>query len=659
MCGIAGFLGTFSPALLPRMGDAIAHRGPDDSGLFFDPDAGIGFAHRRLAILDLSPNGHQPMHDQSGRYTICYNGEVYNFRALRAELVQRGAALRGNSDTEVILELLARDGLDALGRLNGIFALGLWDSKTRELHLVRDGVGTKPLYWTQTPSGIAFASELKALLPVPDLVRDLDPVAAAAYLTYLYSPGERTMFASVKKLAPGTCLTLTRSGSSRTIRFYTLPSPQPRTMSDATAIAGTRETLDQAVQRQLVADVDVGAFLSGGLDSSALVALARKHTTSGTLPCFTIDYAAKHGDDRELVSDLPFARAAARHLKVPLHEVRVGAEMAEDFAALVEMLDEPQADPAALNNFYISRLARQMGVKVLLSGAGGDDLFTGYRRHQAAYADDFVGRLPSPIRRGVASAARQLPLGHAITRRLRKSLSHLSEDERMRIMRMFEWLAPEQAAELLATGPDPAVLAGMVRGPMHEALDAPGLHTAIDRALRLDQRFFLTDHNLNYTDKTGMATGVEIRVPYLDIDMIAWAAALPLRVKLRGGETKWVLRKAMEGTLPDEIIYRPKTGFGVPLRAWMRHELKPMIDELLSPHVIEARGLFDPAAVSRLRCATESGQVDGSYAVLALATIELWCRRFVDVPADPHVRNDATSPSRMADTIRSTSASLS
>lgn len=660
MCGIAGFLGSYSPELLGRMGDRIAHRGPDDRGMFFDAEAGIGFAHQRLSILDLSQAGHQPMTDQSGQLTLCYNGEVYNFRDLRADLTRRGVAFRGSSDTEVILELIARDGLDALARLNGIFALALWDNKSRQLHLVRDGLGVKPLYWTRTSKGIAFASELKALLALPDLARGLDPVAAAAYLSYLYSPGERTMFANVKKLGPGVCLTITRAGPTRQTRFYTLPLPNPVSIDDVTAIDCMRGMLNQAVGRQMVADVEVGSFLSGGLDSSAIVAMARNHVPSRSLPCFTIDYAAKKGNEQELVSDLPYARTAAQHLGVALHEVRVGPEMAYDFPSLVEMLDEPQADPAALNNFYICRLARQMGIKVLLSGAGGDDLLTGYRRHQAAYADDWIGRLPVVLRSAVARVAARLPLGHPLTRRLRKSLSHLDDSQSMRILRMFEWTAPEHSAELLASVDDKVEMARSVRKPMLDAVREDGLRSGIDRALRLDQRFFLTDHNLNYTDKTGMAAGVEIRVPFLDLDMIDWAAKLPQPLKLRAGQTKWVLRKAMKGILPHEIIYRPKTGFGVPLRAWMRDELRPMIDELLSTSAVESRGLFDAGSVARLRRATEEGQTDGSYALLSLATIELWCRRFVDQTVGPdQVDRPPENLSRITDTMRRTSASLS
>ena len=628
MCGIAGFLGRFSESLLPQMGDRIAHRGPDDSGVFHDPEARIGLVHRRLSIIDLSPAGHQPMVDTSGRFTLVYNGEIYNFAELRRELQASGATFRGHSDTEVVLELIARRGLEALDRLNGIFALALWDRRERRLHLARDGMGVKPLYWTRTPSGFAFASEMKALLALPDLSRTLDPVAATAYVSYLYSPGTRTMLADVRKLAPGQRLTLALDREPLETPFWKLPAPSPKSMPDSDWIAEMRTQLEAAVERQMVSDVQIGAFLSGGLDSSSIVALARRHVTRAQLPCFTIDYASRPEDERELISDLPYARAAARHLDVDLHEVRVDASMADDFEKLVTMLDEPQADPAALNNYYIAELARQAGVKVMLSGAGGDDVFSGYRRHKAAGLDALFDNVPPPLRRAVAGTAGRLPLSHPTARRARKALEHLGDDHATRIARMFEWLPLEKSGALLADAPTD--IAGLARDPFMETVRADGLETGLQKVLRLDQSYFLVDHNLNYTDKTGMAAGVEIRVPFLDLELVEWAAGVPDDLKLRRGETKWILRQAAEDLLPHDIIYRPKTGFGVPLRSWMRERMRPMMDELLAPKTIEARGLFSSKQVSALRAATDRGTVDGSYSLLGVAAIELWCRTFID-----------------------------
>jgi asparagine synthase (glutamine-hydrolysing) len=628
MCGIAGFLGDYAPGLAPRMAARIAHRGPDDEGFHIEAEAGLALIHRRLSILDLSAAGHQPMASRSGRYWICYNGEIYNYPDLKRDLEARGASFRSQCDTEMIVELFEREGPEGFARLNGIFALAIWDAKDRTLTLARDGMGVKPLYLARTPSGIAFASEIKALLELPDLDRSLDPVAAASYLSYLWSPGSRTMFRAVEKLAPGAWRRLRRGGSSESGAFYRLPDPHPVRRPDRDLIAGTAAALETAVERQMLADVEVGAFLSGGLDSSAIVAFARRHAPDGHLRCFTIDYQARASEAGEMVADLPYARKAAAHLDVELEEVAVDAGMAQDFERLIYHLDEPEADPAALNSLYIAELARKSGIKVLLSGTGGDDLFTGYRRHRAARLDRLWSRTPRPLRRAAQGAARRLPTSPTAARRLRKLFDGIDAPEPLRLARLFEWLSPDAAAALLRD----RIEASEVRAPLLAALDDLSGHNNVERVLRLDQRFFLTDHNLNYADKTGMAAGVEIRVPFLDPDLVQWAASLPTDAKLRGGETKWVLRKAMEPYLPRDIIYRPKTGFGVPLRAWLKAEMKPMMEELTARPVLEARGLFDPAAVTRLKEDTASGRQDGSYALLAIMAIELWCRRFTDQP---------------------------
>lgn len=628
MCGIAGFFGDFPPPLAEAMGTAIAHRGPDGHGLFRDDGQRLALVHRRLAIVDLSPTGRQPMADASGRYALCYNGELYNAPQLRRELEIRGAMFRGTSDTEVLVELLARDGLAALARLNGIFAFALWDRAEHRLTLVRDGVGVKPLYLARTRHGLAFASEIKALVAVPGIDRTIDRAAAGAYLTYLYSPGERTMFAGIRKLPPGRWLSL-QAGRETSGVFYRLPEPAPFPMRDTAAISGTRNRLEAAVERQMMGDVEVGAFLSGGVDSAAIVALARAHN-SKPLQCFTARYDQGAGTSNELVEDLPFARRLAAHLGVPLHEVSVDDRMVEDFPALVATLDEPQADPAALLSDHISGLARDHGIKVLLSGTGGDDIFTGYRRHAVARLDGTIALLPRAARDRVANCA--LRGGRSTStqlRRLSKLLGTVGGNRDDRTIALFEWLPADRAGRLLN---DP-VDAERIREPMAKALAEFDSNDPIERALALDQRFFLTDHNLNYTDKTGMAHGVEIRVPLLDPDLVAWAATLPARAKLRGSTTKWALREAIRGDVLTETLNRPKTGFGVPLRAWLRGRMRPMLEELTSKPVLEHRGLFDPAAVMSLREDTLCGRIDGSYSLLSIMAIELWARHFADAPS--------------------------
>ena len=629
MCGIAGYLASYPDQIARDMARLIAHRGPDDSGFHFDRDAGLAFAHRRLSIIDLSETGHQPMADASGRYVICYNGEVYNYRELRRELEARGNGFRGQSDTEVILTLFREQGVAAFARLNGIFALAIWDSHARELILARDGMGVKPLYLCRTQSGLAFASEIKAFAVLPDLDRTLDHVGAVSYLTYLWTAGERTMLKSVKKLDPGSWIRIGSGGRQSSGTFYALPLPEARTGTPASElVAGTERALRTAVERQMVADVEVGAFLSGGLDSSAVVAFAREFTSGHALKCFTISYDEDQAAADEMTADLPYARKAARHLGVELHEVRSQAFTSADFERLIYQLDEPEADPAAIHSLRIAGLARRQGIKVLLSGTGGDDLFTGYRRHQAARWDWIWRGIPAPMRRAIESRARSLPGSSSLARRLRKVLSTVGAPADERLMRLFEWLPAEQAALLLAPDSRPDVAA--VRAPLLEALRTVESAPAVERVLRLDQKFFLTDHNLNYTDKTGMAAGVEIRVPFLDPDLVAWAASLPLHAKMRRGQTKWALRKAMERHLPHEIIYRPKSGFGVPLRSWLRGEMRPMMEEILHPNALAARGLFDPATVNRLKEDTLNGRVDGSYTLLGVIAIELWAQHFVE-----------------------------
>jgi asparagine synthase (glutamine-hydrolysing) len=632
MCGIAGFLGQYSRETALAMRERIAHRGPDSEGLYFDGDAGIALGHRRLSIVDLSETGSQPMTDQTGRYVICYNGEVYNFLDLRAELEAAGHQFRGRSDTEVLLELFARSGTASFARLNGIFALAIWDKRDHILTLARDGVGIKPLYLTRTPQGLAFASELKALLALPDLDKQLDHEAVSAYISYLWSPGERTMFKAVRKLTPGSWLSIGPGQSEVSGQFYTMPKPvSDFTISDSDLIRRTGEMLASAVERQMITDVEVGAFLSGGLDSSAIVAFARHHHSGDgqQMQCFTIDYNQTAGEAPELEADLPYAERVADHLGVRLHKVVIDSRIAHEFEKLVYMLDEPQADPAALNNLMISSLARQNGIKVLLSGTGGDDLFTGYRRHLAARYDGVWDKVPGAARRPIAALARKMLPATGRTRRMRKLLQDIDRSRADRAIGYFEWLSAERACALIH--PDFRPLPNNTRLPMYATLAALGEASALDRVMSLDQHHFLADHNLNYTDKTGMARGVEIRVPFLDREMITWAAQVPNSAKIRGGVTKWVLRKAMEPYLPHDVIYRPKAGFGVPLRSWLRNELRPMLEDLLSPETIAKRGLFDMQAVSQLHQNTIDGREDGSYSLLALMAIELWCRQFVDM----------------------------
>jgi len=629
MCGIAGFQGSFDSELLGQMTNAIAHRGPDDLGEWHLPESGVGLAHRRLAIIDLSPLGHQPMIDASGMVVIVFNGEIYNFRELRAELESGGFRFRGHSDTEVLLALYLREGEKILLRLNGIFAIAMWDARSRTLFLARDGLGVKPLYYAETDAGFIFASEIKAILRASEVDREIDPVALRHYLTYLWCPAPRTPLRQVKKLEPGCALIVRKGRVERYWRFYELPFRQPiEWISESEAIDQTRSAVRRAIQRQMVSDVPVGAFLSGGLDSSAVVAFAREASPETRLQCFTIAIDDRDAVNEGITADLPYAEKVARHLGVDLHTVRVGPEMADELSSMIYHLDEPQADPAALNVLFISRLAREHGIKVLLSGAGGDDIFTGYRRHRALALERYWSWLPQSARAALTGAARVMPARPAALRRLRKAFQYADRDGDARLASYYYWLDPRMVEELLASE---VRAASRSEEPLVASLaDLPDDVPALNRMLYLECKHFLADHNLNYTDKMSMAAGVEVRVPLLDSELVALAARLPVQYKQRGAEGKWIFKKAMEGILPHDLIYRQKTGFGVPLRAWLHGPLKEMTGDILSPDSLHRRGWFDPMAVGRLLEADRAGRVDAAYPLFAVLCVEMWGRMFLD-----------------------------
>ncbi len=631
MCGIAGFSGAFDPSLLNRMSTVIRHRGPDDADALFVADSGVGLAHRRLSIIDLSSAGRQPMWDATKTVCIVFNGEIYNYRELRRSLERDGFEFRNHTDTEVILNLYRRDGAATLPRLNGIFAFALWDSRSRSLLIARDGLGVKPLYYASTREGLVFARELKAVLPAPGVGRSLDIDAVRQYTRFLWCPAPQTMLGAVQKLLPGQAMTVAAGEIMKTWQFYDLPfDGEPSTWSDGDAIAATRDVIAAAVERQMVADVPVGAFLSGGLDSSAVVAFARQHEQSEPLRCFTIGFSQGRTASEGVADDLPYARTVAKALGVDLEEVTVGPVTMDDLTDMVHQLDEPQADLAPINVGLISKAARSAGIKVLLSGAGGDDIFSGYRRHQSLQLEPVWSWLPRPARGALRGLSQRVPSRHPTLRRAVKVFgqAHRTPDER--IASYFYWLDPERGDALFA--------GDALRDARPDSGDAlldcveslPAGMPRLNKMLYLDTKFFLPDHNLNYTDKMSMAHGVEVRVPLLDYEVVRHAGRLRVDQKHRGPTTKWAFRKAMEGILPRDVIYRPKAGFGVPLRQWMSNALRPLVDDVLSERSVASRGIFAPAAVRRLIDLDRRGAIDAAYPILSLACIELWCRTFVD-----------------------------
>ena len=630
MCGIIGYFGSFARPALEAGLRAIAHRGPDDGGTFFADPEGVGLGHARLSIIDLSPLGHQPMADESGQVQLVFNGEIYNYRELRAELEAKGHRFRGHSDTEVILRLWLEQGEAMLPRLNGIFAIALWDARTRRMLVARDALGVKPLYAVEDARGYAFCSEIKGLLHLAPDARELDCAALHRYLSFLWCPGEGTPLKAVRKVDPGQALLLADGKVERRWTWYRLPAFRgvAQDLSEQASVDGTVQHLRAAVARQMVADVPVGAFLSGGLDSSAFVAFARERNPQ--IRCFTIEAAG--GQDEGTADDLPYARRVAQHLGVPLDVVRIDADrMAGDLQQMVAQLDEPLADPAPLNVLYICRLAREQGMKVLLSGAGGDDLFTGYRRHRAVNLERLWSWMPPAARGALEQGTASLDQRRAWSRRLAKLFNGAALEEDARLANYFVWSKERDLLALYTKDFRAHLGDAFATQPMLDFLaPLPAGVPPLERMLALEQRFFLADHNLPYTDKMSMAVGVEVRVPFLDLELVDFAARIPGHVKQRGQVGKWVLKRAMEPYLPHDVIYRPKSGFGAPLRRWMQHDLRPLVGDLLSADSLRRRGLFDPVAVDRLVQANLAGKVDANYTILSLLCIEIWCRTYLD-----------------------------
>lgn len=633
MCGIAGYVGAPVPGLAERMNAAQGHRGPDGAGVF--EEAGVALAHRRLSILDLSAAAAQPMTSPDGRYVLAYNGEIYNFQELRDGLRARGETFRSTGDTEVLLLGLARHGPDFVRRLNGMFAFALWDRFEKELLLARDPIGVKPLYLAEPGKGeLLFASEIKALLAHPAVPREPDFEALLQHLAFGHACGERTALRGVRRLPPGHLLRWKHGRPSRIERYWTPPFGKEGAGTREEALERLRATLRAATRRQLVSDVPVGAFFSGGLDSTLLTALTLREGAPKGFTAFTITYPSSENVLDRAEEDGPFARRAAAALGIAQVEREIKPQVADLLPRLIWHLDEPLVDPAVIACHLVSRVAREAGTPVLLSGQGGDELFAGYPRYRAMAASAWLDRAPGPVRRAAAGLGRLLPgaregrLG-ATARRLRRALSSVDETPDRRFLAycagtpdeaILGILSPEVRAELGGRRPSDDDMARM---------DAEGL-SGVDRWLERDLSVYLPNHNLLYTDKMGMAVGLEARVPLLDLELVEAVVRYPADWKIAGGTTKAILRDAARGTVSDEVIDRPKAGFGAPYRKWLRHDLEGLWNDLTADAVVRRRGWFDPEGLRKARELSQSGRQDLYMLQWAVLTIEVWARQFVD-----------------------------
>jgi asparagine synthase (glutamine-hydrolysing) len=627
MCGIAGGVGLKNwngAALL----DSIGHRGPDSCGSFAEENVYLG--HTRLSIQDLSENGNQPMFSADERYVIIFNGEIYNHLDVR-KLLPPEISFRSTGDTETVLYAYIHFGASFLKLLNGIFALVIYDRETKEIFIARDHFGVKPLYIYQDHHCLLFSSEIKSFLQY-DIDTTLNAEALANYLTFLWSPGMLTPFSAVKKLPPGSYIKLNTQQSTPTepVSYYKLEFNGRYFKNTETELIDQLEKkLVAAVERQLLSDVPVGFFLSGGLDSSLIVAIARRLFPDKQLPCFTIDIKNWDMAGENFVNDIFYAKKVAELLQVDLNVLEVEFDIVKDFDEMIWHLDEPQADAAPLHVLNICRLARQKGIKVLLGGTGGDDLFSGYRRHKALKYQRYFKFLPSPLRKSIRILSGKLPVTSAPVRRLKKITHDIDQPEVYRMAGFFKWLATPVMKDLFSEGFRSQIDKFIPEEYLINLLkEIPDEHSTLNQMLFWEMKTFLVDHNLNYTDKMAMAVGVEARVPFLDTELVEFSTKIPPELKLKNGETKYILKKVAERYLPAEIIYRSKTGFGAPVRKWITTDLDEMITERLSKEKIDKQGVFNYDKVWELIETNKKGEIDASYTIWGILAIDSWISQF-------------------------------
>jgi asparagine synthase (glutamine-hydrolysing) len=632
MCGIAGCVKLdghgVDRAVLLRMIRTLRHRGPDDEGVW--ADGGAGLASRRLAVIDLSPRGHQPMSDEAGGVHLAFNGEIYNFQDLRRTLVEQGCRFRSETDTETILHLYRRDGAACVSQLRGMFALAIWDAPRRRLLLARDRLGKKPLFYHLTSKRLVFASELAALLQAGDIPRTPSLPVLNRYLTYGYVPATESAFTGVRKLPPAHCLLL-EEGRVRVQPYWALHYTPKRTEPRRELIAQFLALLEQSVRLRLVSDVPLGALLSGGLDSSAVVALMRR-VTSGRIRTFSIGFR------EEAYNELPFAALVAKRFETEHHEMIVEPDAAAELPRMVWHYGEPFADSSALPSFIVSRLARQH-VTVALNGDGGDEILLGYERYRAMELASRADALPAAIRRRLARAARHLPIGTAKSSifRLRRFAEALGDTRPERYARWIGCFRPEEKARVFS---DDFVRAAAQEDPLQlleEAYRRSDAATLAEATSHVDVQTYLPDDLLVKMDIASMAHSLEMRSPLLDHQVVEFAARLPVREKLRGGTSKVLLREVMRGELPPEILARRKMGFGVPIDQWFRGRFADLLQDILLSQSAQGRGYFRPGAVRRLIDEHTAGRQHHHFRLWALLMLELWHRTFIDrpPPAEP------------------------
>lgn len=627
MCGIAGFI-QHTPAAdarstIARMAATLRHRGPDDKGMYVDDAAALGV--RRLSVIDLA-TGRQPIANEDRTVWVVHNGEIYNHADLRSRLADLGHVFRTRSDAEVLVHAYEEYGIDCVARLDGMFAFAVWDARQRRLLLARDRMGEKPLYYHAGAEAFVFGSELRALLPHPAVPHRLDLHSLVRYLTFEYVPTPHAMLEGIAKLPPGHLLTVRPCGKPHLSRYWNLDLSPDSERDPQEWCALLREQLNASVRRQLVSDVPVGFLLSGGVDSSAVVAAARRLVPNGTLKTFSVGFAEATYDER------PFAREVAAFCGTEHTEIEFGAADVADLLERVgELFDEPLVDRSFLPFYRLSEVARR-SVTVVLSGDGGDELFCGYPTFLADRAAMWMHRAPRVVQTGLARVVNQWPLSarygsvESLVKRFFRALPYQRE---IRTQLLLGGLLPAETATLLAPRVRAATSALDPYQELTESVaEVPDL-SPMDRLIYQHCKFYLADQNIVTVDRASMACGLEVRAPFLDRPLVELANRIPAALKLRGWESKHILKRALRGSVPDQILRRRKQGFGVPLGAWLRGPLRDVLHERLAPEAIARLGLFDAQAVARLVTEHLSSRHDRQKILWALLMFDAWRERYL------------------------------
>jgi asparagine synthase (glutamine-hydrolysing) len=624
VCGIAGcYQQADGRKLVDVMSDRISHRGPDAAGRWSHESDGVSIhlAHRRLSIIDLSAAADQPL--VKGNLTLVYNGELYNYRELRTELVRGGATFVTNSDTEVVLEAWRAWGPAALAKFRGMFAFAIADAVTGELALARDPLGIKPLYYLPRGDGAIFASELKAIVTVAGPELRMEPGALIASMLYYWIPEDRCPIEGVHKLPPGSWARLTPDGEIRVKRYWR--ASDAASQAAAGPSPDLAAVIEDSVRAHMVADVPVATFLSGGLDSSIITVLAKQQTDG--LDAYTIAFRQQDQRLEAMPDDAVYARKVARAYGVNLHEIEISPDIVGLLPRIVDALDEPIGDPAAINTLLMCEAARNSGVKVLLSGMGADELFAGYRKHLACQLANQYRRLPG--RGAIGATVNALPVtvggrGLRYARWAKRFLTFAELDEEPRFRRSYTLYDRDQLADLL--DPELANQVDKVIAEHSEIYYDNDLSDPVNRMCLTDTRMFMAGLNLAYTDRSSMAASVEVRVPFVDPEVFNAAFSIPGSEKIRHRQGKAALKKTAERWLPKEIVYRPKASFSAPLRAWVRNDLNEVIGDVLISGRLVQDGMLRGQALRKLIHDEHSGQQDHAKQIWQLLSLELWYR---------------------------------